>query len=90
MPLIRRTLVGNPFVVGDPVRATHTPYLPGKVTRVTEEVCDWAGAPMQLALVFVKLALCNSIIAYYPEELRVCKCAARIPKGVSQCQEQTI
>lgn len=87
MPLIRRTLTGNPFVVGDPVQTTHDPYLLGKVTRVTEEACDWGGTPMQLALVFVTLAASGSAIAYYPEELRVCKCAARIPKGVSQCQE---
>jgi len=87
MPLIRRTSVKNPFVVGDPVQATHTPYRLGKVTRVTEEVSDWAGSPLQLALVFVKLATCNAVVTYYPEELRVCKCAARIPKGVSQCQE---
>lgn len=77
----------NPFVVGDPVQATHAPHLLGKVTRVTEEACDWAGAPMQLALVYVKLIGRTPAIAYHPEELRVCKCAARIPEGVSECQE---
>jgi hypothetical protein len=87
MPLAYKTLAGNPFVVGDPVQATHAPHLLGKVVRVTEAACDWAGTPMQLALVFVKLIVGDAVIAYYPEELRVCKCVARIPKGVSKCQE---
>lgn len=77
----------NPFVVGDPVQAINTPELLGKVVRVTEGRNDWCGAPIQVALVFVKLIGRAIEATYYPEELRVCKCAARIPKGVSQWQK---
>ncbi len=77
----------NPFVVGDPVQAIHSPELLGKVVRITNAKYDWCGAPIQVALVFVKLIGRRVEATYYPEELCVCKCAARIPKGVSQWQK---
>ena len=75
----------NPFFPGDPVQATGNPNMLGKVLRVTEGWCDWTGRPMQPHLVYVQWG--RAEIAYYPEELHVCKCAARIPEGVSQCQK---
>ena len=84
MPLANE---GNPFVAGDPVQAINTPELLGRVVRVTEARHDWCGAPIQVALVFVKLIGRITEATYYPEELRICKCAARIPKGVSQWQK---
>lgn len=77
----------NLFIPGDPVQDINHPSIFGKVARVTEARNDWTGSPIQLALVFVELIGRNAEIAYHPDELRICKCAVRIPKGVSQCQK---
>ncbi|MHC4188413.1 MAG: hypothetical protein ACYSUB_01890 [Planctomycetota bacterium] len=73
----------NPFIVGDPVQASRLPNLLGKVVKVTEKQWPSNGT---VALVFVKLIGRGTEVIFYPHELRVCKCAARIPKGVSQYQ----
>lgn len=77
----------NLFTPGDPVQDINYPNTFGRVARVTEARYDWIGLPTQLALVFVELVGRNAEIAYHPDELRICKCAIRIPKGVSQCQK---
>ena len=66
------------FITGDPVQTVQQPFRFGRVTRA------FLYAP---SLIYVKLVGNIHETAFCPDELRICKCAVRIPKGVSQCQK---
>lgn len=62
---------------GDPVCSAHNPNIIGKVTFITSN-----------GLVFMRRIGNRHIEEIFTEkELVVCKCATRIPKGVSKCQK---
>ena len=73
----------NSFTIGDPVQTVQRPIQLGKVTRAFSH----ATIPEWETLVYVMLIGCMYEKAYCPDELHICKCAARIPEGVSQCQK---
>ena len=70
----------NPFVIGDPVRTLQPPHKLGKVVHVVEGTQRWE------PLVTVQMVGQKYDTIYCLDELCVCNCAERIPKGVSQCQ----
>lgn len=67
------------FSLGDPVQAVRANGILGKVTRILPEytIDGESTEPM----IFVAVAGRKSTeIVFYPGELRICKCATRIPK----------
>lgn len=77
----------NPFVVGDPIQAILNSNVLGIVTRIIEGQYDWVGST-QMSLVYVRLIGCKVEAVYCPNELRICKCVTRIPKGVSRLEKK--
>ena len=66
------------FNVGDPVQSKLGLPRLGKVLKIS---------PSSNAWVQVQLIGEPATAIFWPEELYLCKCVARIPKGVSQCQK---
>lgn len=69
------------FKVGDPIQPKLGLARLGKVTRIFPGDQIW---------IQVQLIGASSTAIFWPEDLHVCKCVARIPEGVSQCQKTII
>lgn len=77
-----------PYVVGEPVQSVQNPNIMGKIVSIISMMTFSRGTYFDTPIIHIEtIGKEKKRVAFWSDEIRVCSCATRIPKGVSKWQK---